>query len=86
MNLDSTGIAFLKKEEASGKPALVAFRNKNDAWTIGYGNTYYEDGTKVKAGDTITAQRAETLFYNIFNQFAKQVSTVLKKDRYAESV
>lgn len=79
MNLDATGIAFLKKEEASGKPALVAFKNKNDVWTIGYGNTYYENGTKVKQGDTITAQRAETLFYNIFNQFAKQVSSVLKK-------
>lgn len=79
MNLDAKGIAFLKQEEASGKPVLQAYRNKNDVWTIGYGNTYYENGTKVKQGDTITAQRAETLFYNIFNDFAKQVSVSLKK-------
>lgn len=79
MNLDAKGISFLKQEEASGKPVLTAYRNKNDVWTIGYGNTYYEDGTKVKQGDTITAQRAETLFYNIFNDFAKQVTGLLKK-------
>ena len=79
MNLDAKGIAFLKQEEASGKPVLQAYRNKNDVWTIGYGNTYYENGTKVKQGDKITAQRAETLFYNVFNDFAKQVTGLLKK-------
>lgn len=79
MNLDSTGIAFLKAQEASGSPELTAFKNKGDVWTIGYGNTYYENGTRVKQGDKITAQRAEELFYNIFNQFAQQVTAKLKK-------
>lgn len=79
MNLDSTGIAFLKAQEASGNPVLTAYRNKGDVWTIGYGNTYYENGVKVKQGDTITAKRAEELFTNISNQFAGQVTTKLKK-------
>lgn len=79
MILDSTGIAFLKAQETTGKPELTAYRNKNDVWTIGYGNTYYENGTKVKQGDKITAQRAEELFYNIFNQFSQQVTATLKK-------
>lgn len=33
--------------------------------TIGYGNTFYEDGTKVKLGETITLERANELFNNI---------------------
>ena len=28
-------------------------------WTIGYGSTTYEDGTKVKEGDTINEADAE---------------------------
>ena len=30
-------------------------------WTIGWGNTIYADGRKVKQGDTITAAGAEAL-------------------------
>lgn len=30
-------------------------------WTIGYGITHYEDGRKVKKGDTITEKRANDL-------------------------
>lgn len=78
MKVDSVGIAFIKTEEAGGKPRLVAYQNKADRWTIGYGNTFYEDGSSVKQGDTITSQRAETLFSNILNQFSLQVSSNLK--------
>lgn len=31
-------------------------------WTIGYGNTRYQDGTAVKNGDTITKAGADDLF------------------------
>lgn len=30
-------------------------------WTVGYGSTYYPDGTLVKEGDTITQQEANNL-------------------------
>ena len=30
-------------------------------WTIGYGSTYYEDNSRIKEGDVITAERAESL-------------------------
>ena len=33
--------------------------------TIGYGATYYMDGTKVKLGDTITKEKAEELLYDM---------------------
>lgn len=78
MKVDSTGIAFIKQEEASGKPILTAYKNKGDIWTIAYGNTFYEDGTPVRQGDKITTQRAEQLFANILNQFASQVAARLK--------
>jgi lysozyme len=47
--------------------------------TIGYGNTFYEDGSKVKIGDKITKERAIELFENILeNNFASQVKRLIK--------
>jgi lysozyme len=47
--------------------------------TIGYGNTFYEDGSKVKMGDKITKERAVELFENILeNNFASQVKRLIK--------
>lgn len=78
MNVDATGIVFIKQEEASGKPVLQAYKNKGDVWSIAYGNTFYEDGTPIRQGDKITVQRAEQLFANILNQFGNQVAARLK--------
>ena len=38
--------------------------------TIGWGNTYYEDGSKVKLGNKITQERADSLFIVILNEKA----------------
>jgi lysozyme len=46
--------------------------------TIGWGNTYYESGRKVKIGETITKQRADALFLWVANSFATQVKSMLK--------
>jgi lysozyme len=47
--------------------------------TIGYGNTFYEDGSKVKMGDKITKERAIELFENVLeNNFASQVKRLIK--------
>jgi lysozyme len=42
--------------------------------TIGYGNTFYEDGTKVKPGDKITQKRAESLLINLLPKFENIVN------------
>jgi len=47
--------------------------------TIGYGNTYYEDGTPVKLGDVITKERAKQLKLNILQGFIKELKSLLKK-------
>ena len=61
MKTSSEGIEMIKRyEDLSLKPYLCPAMIP----TIGYGNTYYEDGTKVKMTDKpITKERAESLFY-----------------------
>lgn len=66
------------KNKAEGKPIF---------WTIGWGNTYYEDGSKVQKGDVITQQRADQLFENVLNQTANLLrsrlgSTVLTPNQF----
>ena len=61
LHVSDAGMSIIKKYEGC---RLSAYES-NGVWTIGYGNTFYEDGTKVRKGDTITQQRADTLFMNI---------------------
>lgn len=46
--------------------------------TVGYGSTFFEDGTKVKLGDKITKKRAEELLDFMVFQFANQVDKHIK--------
>lgn len=66
---------FWKKKETKSKYStdlikkwegckLTAYKCPAGKWTIGYGNTTYEDGTPVKEGDKITQDRAERLLDN----------------------
>jgi len=45
--------------------------------TIGYGSTFYEDGSKVKLGEQITIDRADKLLLNTVAQFEKQVDALV---------
>ena len=45
--------------------------------TCGYGNTRYEDGSKVKMGDVITIDRADRLLLFTVAEFEKQVDTLV---------
>ena len=38
-----------------------AYQCSAGVWTIGYGSTLYEDGTKVKEGDVVTKDQAERM-------------------------
>jgi lysozyme len=48
--------------------------------TIGYGNTFYENGIKVKPGDKITQQRAEELLDVILIKFVQQTNELIKSN------
>ncbi len=42
-------------------------------WTIGWGNTFYEDGRKVRPGERISQARADELFRLIVAKFERGV-------------
>ncbi len=57
-----------------------AYKDTGGVWTIGRGITYYEDGTKVRAGDTITKEREQKLFMNTLNFYVNNVNKNVKKN------
>ena len=50
-------------EKYEGK-RLIAYKCPANIWTIGFGSTHYENGSKVKEFDEITEEKAFTLLYN----------------------
>lgn len=75
MQLDLTGRKFIQSEEGL---RLKAYLCSAGVPTIGYGNTYYPDGRKVKIGDTITREDAEHLFTAVASNFEKAVTAYVK--------
>jgi lysozyme len=69
------GIDLIKKYEGC---QLKAYKCPAGLWTIGYGNTFYEDGSKVKEGDVISQDRAEKLLLNLLPKFANIVNKKIK--------
>jgi lysozyme len=76
MKLNKEGISLMHKFENC---KLEAYLCPAKIPTIGWGNTYYEDGRKVKLGDKITQQRADELFLAVVEDFSKRIRTLLKK-------
>jgi lysozyme len=75
MIVSDKGIELIKKFEGlSLKPYLCPARIP----TIGYGNTFYEDGTKVTMSDKlITAERATAMLKVVVSQFAVGVAKLI---------
>ena len=75
MTTGQKGISLIKKWESC---KLTAYKCEAGKWTIGFGNTFYEDGSKVKEGDKITQVRAESLFNNLLPKFEAIVNKKIK--------
>jgi lysozyme len=56
---------------------LEAYLCPAGKWTIGYGSTFYQNGTRVKKGDKITLDQANKLLENILMSFDKDLDTLL---------
>ncbi len=69
MKTNKQGIAILHEFESC---RLKAYKCPAGVWTIGWGNTFYEDGRSVREGDIITQERADTLFQVILERFEVQ--------------
>jgi len=76
MEVSERGLSLIKRFEGLIlKPYLCPAKIPS----IGYGNTYYEEGTKVTMDDKpITTERAEMLLKLIVDKFAIGVEKVLK--------
>jgi len=76
MNISSKGLTIIKKYEGfRNNPYLCAAGTP----TIGYGNTYYEDGTRVELTDSpITLKDGEKLLKSIVKQFEEGVMKLVK--------
>ena len=57
---------------------LQAYKDSAGIPTIGWGNTFYEDGSNVKMGDKITKDRAVSLFPLILDKFENGVTKMVK--------
>ncbi|UJP67095.1 lysozyme [Mongoliitalea daihaiensis] len=75
MRTNNAGIQLLHHFENC---RLTAYLCPARVWTIGWGNTRYEDGTPVRQGDTITQQRADQLFSNILRTFEQGVARLVR--------
>lgn len=54
--LSASGLVGIAQHEGFTSRAVIPVQG--DPYTIGFGSTFYPDGSRVKAGDTITPQRA----------------------------
>ncbi len=77
MKINSSGIELIKEFESV---ELKAYKCPAGIWTIGYGNTFYEDKTPVKNGDVITFDTARSLFNGILSEFETKVKTLVKSN------
>jgi len=71
MKVNEEGYSLIKKFEGC---RLKAYKCPANVWTIGFGNTFYENGDKVKEGNVITQQRADELAKFIIDQFAMSIT------------
>jgi len=56
---------------------LKAYQCSAKKWTIGFGNTFYENGSPVLPGHAITQEKADQLFEIIASEFAAKVAKLV---------
>ena len=71
MKVSSKGLELIKEFEGFSSVAYLCSAKKA---TIGYGNTFWEDGRAVKLGEQISKSRAEALLLHTVSGFAQGVS------------
>ena len=68
-------ITLIKKWEGC---KLKAYLDSGGVWTIGYGTTFYPDGTRVKEGDTCTQEQADAWLQGHVNDLVFELLNEVK--------
>lgn len=69
------GTATIRKFEGL---KLQAYKCPAGVWTIGWGSTFYENGSPVREGDKITIDRADRLLFEMVMKFEISVRGLVK--------
>lgn len=75
MKVSNKGLELIKEFEGFSSVAYLCSAKKV---TIGYGNTFWEDGTPIKLGEQISKNRAETLLKHVVDNFSVAVGVDIK--------
>ena len=76
--ISQKGLDLIKRFEGL---SLKPYKCPAGIWTIGYGNTYYPSGTKVKETDpAITQAKADELLRFLVQSYEKSVDTFCRDD------
>jgi lysozyme len=78
MRLSDNGIRLIQEFEGL---RLTSYLCSASVPTIGYGATFYQDGTKVKLGQTITRDQANQLLKDHLKEFEGSVIGLLNKTK-----
>jgi len=72
-------IDLIKKFEGL---SLKSYKCPAGLWTIGYGNTMWENGIKVKENQVIDIQRAEKLLTYWVNKYADKINLKVNQNQF----
>ena len=61
---------------------LESYKCPAGLWTIGYGNTQWENGIKVKENQVIDIQRAEKLLIYWVNKYADRINLKVNQNQF----
>jgi lysozyme len=76
--ISQKGLEILKKFEGL---SLTPYKCAGGIWTIGYGNTYYPNGVKVKETDlSITKEKANEMLEMLLGTYEKAVDSFCRDD------
>ena len=75
MTINKATVNLVKKAEGL---RLTAYLCPAGKYTVGYGSTFYQDGTRVKKGDTILPSEADPLLQHTLEIFGGQVAANIR--------
>lgn len=79
MQISKNCIDLIKKFEGL---SLKSYKCPAGLWTIGYGNTMFEDGNKVKENQSILIDRAEKLLTFWVNKYAERIKLNVNQNQF----